>query len=320
MRLTLSSLLIWLAMAGLTRAQSPVLLPPPVLEQLGNIETLSDGGFEAPDSKAWRFSDWPPRPDTSDRLIADSIRHSDSVVHSGGGAICLDLKTVGEDRILLVQQKHSVEKLRPYDGRLVQLSAWIWVAQGPSGFQADLTMRTWGKPGAPPLGSRRLRLPGVRGEWACAELPFRLRLGETTRWDITVAARQVPDLRDSPIVYVDDVRLDVLAEPKLRVELLCGSTILKPDNFLPVRISVTEPVLAAGLRHAHWDITTPDGLTTRKSGNVPLTALQTITSIALPPLADGDYAMRVALGSRAGERAVEVLVPFKRTGGPFADR
>ena len=320
MRLTLSFLLIWLAMAGLPHAQEPVLLPQPVLEQFENIETLTNGGFESSHSKAWRFSDWPPRPDTSDRLIADSIHYSDSVVHSGNGGVCFDLKTVGEDRILLLQQKHSVEKLRPYDGRLVQLSAWIWVAQGPSGFQANLTMRKWGKPGAPPLGSKRLRLPGIRGEWTYAELPFRLRLGETTRWDITVAARQVPDLKNSPIVYVDDVRLDVLAEPRLRAKLLCGSTIFKPDSVLPVRINISEPGLTAGLKHAHWDITTPDGLTTCKSGDVALAATQTTISVPLPPLADGDYAVRVALGARAGERAVEVLVPFKRTGGPFADR
>ena len=194
------------------------------------------------------------------------------------------------------------------------------MAQGPSGFQANLTMRKWGKPGTPPLGSKRLRLPGVRGEWAYAELPFRLRLGETTRWDITVGARQVPDLKNSPIIYVDEVRLDVLAEPKLRAELLCGSTIFKPDNVLPLRISVSEAAWQEGLTFARWDVVTSDGLTTRKSGDVALAASQTIISIALPVLADGDYAVRVALGTRAGERAVEILVPFKRTGGPFADR
>jgi len=320
MRFALPLLLIWVVLAGSVRAQQPAPLPPPALEQIENVETLNDGGFEAPDSKAWRFSDWPPRPDTSDRLVADSIRCSDSVVHSGEGAVCLDLRTVGEDRILLVQQRHSVESLRPYDGRLARLSAWIWVAQGPSGFQATLSMRQWGKPGAPPLGSRRLRLPGVRGEWAYAELPFRLRLGETTRWDITVGARQVPDLKHSPVIYVDDVRLDVLAEPGLRAELLCGSTIFRPDNVLPVRVIASEAALAAGTKYVRWDITTPDGLTTRKSGDLPLTAAQTIISIALPALADGDHAVRVALGAVVGERAVEVLAPFKRTGGPFADR
>jgi len=313
-------LLVCFVMTGLSCAGEGVLLPAPVLEQLENVETLDDGGFEEPGSKAWRFRDWPPRPDTSDRLIANSIHYSDSVVHSGDGGVCLDLKTVGADRILLAQQEYSVERLRPYDGRLVRLSAWIWVAQGPSGFQATLTMRSWGKPGAPPLEAKCLRLPGVRGEWAYAELPFRLRLGETTRWDITVGARQVPDLKDSPILYVDDVRLDVLAEPRLRAELLCGRVVARPDAVLPLRISVSEAGLMAGLTHARWDITTADGLTTRKSGDVALTALPNIVSIVLPVLADGDYAVRVALGTRVDERAVEVLVPFKRTGGPFADR
>ncbi|MBT3381922.1 MAG: hypothetical protein HN742_34040 [Lentisphaerae bacterium] len=320
MRSLLPLLIFWVLTNSSGQAQSVRQLPPPVREHLENIETINDGGFEVPTGKAWRFSDWPPRPDTSDRLIADSIRYSDSVVHSGDGSICLDLKTVGEDRILLVQQKRSVDALRPHDGRLVRLSAWIWVAQGPSGFQATLTTRKWGKPGTPPLGSRRLRLPGVRGEWTYAELLFRLRLGETTRWDITVAARQVPDLKDSPIVYIDDVRLDVLAAPKLQADLLCGRTIFEPDDILPIRISVAESALAEGLKYVRWDITTSDGLASHKAGDMLLKMSQTTTSIALPSLADGSYAVRAALGSRTGERAVEVLVPFRRTGGPFADR
>ena len=306
---------------GCNSPPPPVVLPPLCLEQPENIQLIKDGDFETPEDKAWRFSDWPPRKDTGAKLIAKSIYVSEDVVHTGERAVCIDLTTVGADRTLLIQQGYPLEVLKPYDGRRVRLSAWIWVAQGPSGYQGTLSVRQWGERGKPPLGSRRVRLPGARGEWSQGTTEFTLRLGETTRGDITVGAGQVPDLKNSPLLYVDDVRLEVVAAPRLSASLPRGTVVSAPDQTVPVKVSVSEQAFAGGLRHLRWNITTPDGRTGYAEGDVELDSTHRILEIPVPAwLPDGECGLRVALGKTPGGRTTEVLLPFSKASGPFDQR
>jgi len=293
-------------------------LPPLALEEPENIQIIENGGFEDPQSGAWRLSDWPPRPETGAKLIAKSIYYSQEVVHSGDWAVCFDLSTVGEDRHLLVQQSFGADRLAPYDGHRVRMSAWVWLASGPPGYQGGLSIRQWGKPGAPPMSSRRVRLPGARGQWTYAETEWTLRLGETTRGDITVGMSQVPDLADAPVVYVDDVKLEVLAGPALSARLLSGRTLLFPDDVLPIKIEVGEAAWNDGQRSLRWNITSPDGLTGYAEGDLAPAAASLVVEVTVPDIPEGRYAVRLALGAEPGERATEVLLPFRRAEGPFA--
>ncbi len=295
-----------------------VQLPALALEQPENIQILENGGFEDPQSQSWRLSDWPPRPDTGAKLIAKSIYYSQDVVHSGDWAVCFDLTTVGEDRHLLVQQSFGVDKLAPYDGYRVRMSAWVWLASGPPGYQGGLSIRQWGKPGAPPMSSRHVRLPGVRGQWTYAETEWTLRLGNTTRGDITVGMSQVPNLADSPVVYVDEVKLEVLADPRLRARLLCGQTLFAPDSVLPIEVTAAGPAWDDGLRSLRWNITSADGLTSYAEGDAAPADPNSVLEVTVPDIPEGRYAVRLALGAQPGDRATEVLLPFRRTEGPFA--
>jgi len=300
-------------------AQDGATLPPLNLQETPNVEILANGGFEDPEAKAWVLSDWPPRPETGAKLIADSIYYTQDVAHSGEWSLCLDLTTVGDDRILLAQQKFSLAKLAPHDGRPARLSAWILLGRGPAGYQGGLSMRQWGPPGAPPIVGRSMRMAGSVDEWAWHSQSFTLRLGETTRGDATVGMRQVPDLRDSPIIYVDDVKLEILGEPDLRARLQCGAALFAPDAILPVRVDIAGEAWEAGMRSLRWNVTSPDGLTGFAEGDLTLASATTVVELIVPELAEGRYAARLALGAAPGERAAEVLLPFRKVDGPFAN-
>ena len=300
-------------------AQDGAALPPLNLQETANVEILVNSDFEDPDAKAWVFSDWPPRPETGAKLIADSVYYTQDVAHSGEWSLCLDLTTVGDDRILLAQQKFGLDKLAPHDGRPARLSAWILLGSGPAGYQGGLSMRQWGPPGAPPIVGRSLRMAGSVDEWAYHKLEFTLRLGETTRGDATVGMRQVPELRDSPIIYVDDVKLEILGEPDLRARLQCGAALFSPDAILPVRVDIAGEAWEAGMRSLRWNVTSPDGLTGFAEGDLTLSSPTTVVELIVPELAEGRYAARLALGAAPGERAAEVLLPFRKVAGPFAD-
>ena len=312
--------LIWMSatlLASLASAQVAS-LPPPNVQQTEHVQLLKDSSFEEPEAGAWRFSDWPPRPDTGARLIANSVYVSDSVVHDGERAACFDLTTVGQDRILLAQQRFGVDRLAPHDGRRVRLSAWIWVAQGPSGCQGRLTLRQWGKPGTPPLSHATVSLPGVRGEWSHGSTEFVLRVGETTRGDVGVGLRQVPDLTQSPVVYIDDISLEVLASPAFEANLLCGKTLYAPDKAVPVRLSVSSNAWSDGLRFLQWDLTATDGRTSHAHGTQELSNAQATIEIDIDALPPGMWAARLALGRAPRERTHERLLPFQKVDGPFA--
>lgn len=320
MRVTVAlGMIMTLGFASGCLAQDGAALPPLNLQEAANVEILGNGGFEDAEASPWRFSDWPPRPETGAKLIADSIYYTQDVAHSGEWSLCLDLTTVGTDRILLAQQRFGRDKLAAYDGRAARLSAWILLGCGPAGYQGGFSMRHWGPPGAPPIDSRSLRMAGSVDEWAYHELDFTLRLGETTRGDITISASQVPDLRDSPVVYVDDVKLEILGEPDLRARLRCGAAMFAPDAILPVRVDVSGEAWEAGMRSLHWDITSPDGLTGFAEGDLTLTSSTTVVELTVPELPEGRYAARLALGAARGERVAEVLLPFRKVAGPFAD-
>lgn len=301
-------------------AQQGAQLPPLSLQQPVATQLIQNGDFEDPDSTAWSFSDWPPRPDTGANLIANSIFYTEDVARSGRRALCLDLTTVGEDRILLCQQRIAGEVLAPHDGRRARMSAWVLLGRGPAGYQAGYAMRHWGPPGAPPIDSRSLNLPASVDEWAYHELEFTLRMGETTRADVTVSASQVPDLAQSPVVYVDDVRLEVMGTPDLDARLLSGVVLMAPDSVLALRVAVSEEAWEAGKRSLRWDITSPDGLTGYAEGDVALTSRVQIAEPVVPELPEGEYAVRLALGGEPGARDAELLLPFRRVDGPFANR
>jgi hypothetical protein len=129
---------------------------------------------------------------------------------------------------------------------------------------------------------------------------------------------QVPDLNDSPIVYVDAVKLEVLAEPRLRARLLSGRTLFVPDDVLPIKIEVGEAAWNDGLRSLRWNITSPDGLIGHAEGDLALAGASSVVEVTVPEIPEGRYAVRLALGAEPGERATEVLLPFHRAEGPFA--
>ncbi len=292
-------------------------LPALRAEASANIELVANSGFEDPEAKGWYFSDWPPRKDTGAKLIAKSVFYSQDVAHSGKRALCFDLTTVGEDRILLAQQKLSAESLAQYDGRRMRLSAWVWLAQGPPGYQGGLTMRQWGASGTPPLSSVHVRLPATRGQWRQCATEFTLRMGETRRADVGVGMRQVPDLTGSPIIFVDDVKLEALTPPDLSAELLCGRTLFSPDDVLPVKVEVSDEAWQAGLRQLRWNVTSPDGRRSYEQGDVALASKSAVVEVSASGLPEGSYAARLAIGAAPGERRHEVLLTFRRAEGPF---
>jgi len=310
--------IMFVLLASSCLAQQGIDLPPVQVQETPNVEILLNGGFEESEPITWKFTDWPPRPDTGAALIADSIFRTQDVAHSGQWALGLDLTTVEEDRILLCQQAFGADKLAAYDGRLARMSAWVILGRGPAGYQGQMSMRHWGPPGAPPIGSRRIYLSGSVDEWNYCSEEFILRVGETTRADMTVSASQVPELRDSPVVYVDDVSLAILGEADLQARLTCGTVLFEPDDLVPVRVDVSEEAWEAGKRQLRWNIASPDGLTGYAEGDVALTARTEIVELALPDLPDGEYSARLALGAEPGERAAEVLLPLRRVAGPFA--
>ena len=307
-----------LVVGRLVAQPSGVELPPLADQPSENVSLIANGGFEDPESPAWVLSDWPPRPDTGARLIAESITYSEDQVRSGQRSLRIDLSTVEEDRHLLAQQRFSREALAPFEGRRVRMSAWAWLERGPPGFQASLSIRQWGQPGAAPVSHGRLWLPTVQAEWVEGSREFTLQLGETTRGDITVDARQVADLATSPVIYVDDVRLEVLAEPPLTAELLRGETLLSPDTVLPVKVELSDQALADGLRHLRWNVTSPDGLRGLAEGDVQLASATRVLDLVVPDLPEGRYAVRLAIGRERGGRDAETLLPFRRGRGPFA--
>lgn len=303
--------------AGAVLAQGET-LPPLRPVSAEPAQLLRNPGFEEASSPAWRFSDWPPRPETRDRLVAKSVYYADAVAHTGEGSLCFDLTTVGSDRILLAQQRFGADILEEHDGKRLRLSAWIWVARGPAGCQGTLTLRQWGQPGTPPLSHATARLPGVRGEWTQAATEFVLRMGGTRRADVGVGLRQVPDLRDSPVVHIDDIRLEVVPEPVLRATWLCGRTVTVPDRLVSLKIQVAEKAYADGRRNLRCDLTTRDGLTGKGGSDRELASPVSLLDVDVSALPLGRWAVRVALGSRPGERTAEVLLPFRKAEGPFA--
>lgn len=291
-------------------------LPPMKPAEAPTIDLVKDGGFENPEAKAWRFSDWPPRKATGDKLIANSVYYADSVVHSGEGALCVDLSTVGEDRILLAQQKLDVEDMAAYDGLRIRMSAWAWLADGLPGSAGTLTIRQWGEPGTPPLSYATVSVPARPGEWTQSATEFTLRMGETRRADIGIGVRQVPDLASSPIIYFDDIKLGALIEPHLGASLLCGKTIFAPDTVVPIKITVSEDTWQRGLRYLRWDVTTPDGGRSCRQGSQTLTDRVSVVEADTGQAPEGENAIRIALGGKLDERMYEVLLSFRKARGP----
>ena len=282
----------------------------------GNVSLIVNGDMESEDG--WRFSDWPPRPGTGAKLIADSLVYSEDQAHSGKRSVRIDLTTVEEDRFLLAQQRFSRETLAPHDGRRVRMSAWIWLESGPPGSQGTLSYRLWGPPGAPPIGHGSMRMPAVRAEWVEHAREFTLRLGQMRRGDITIGMRQAADPGKSPIVYVDDVRLEVIMSPPLSARLLRGSAVMTPEKVLATKVDLSEEAWEGGLRHIRWNTTSPDGLTSFAEGDVVLDRPSSVVEIPVPKLPDGKYGVRFAAGREAGERTTELLIPFRTAEGPFA--
>ncbi len=320
MRLVRYAAVLWLAGALClcpSAAQDGAPLPPLNLQPDTGPNLLSNASFEDADAGGWRFSDWPPRPDTSDRLIADSIRYIDEQAQDGRQCLVYDLTTVGEERILIAQQRLTGEQLAPWDGRRMRLSAWILLASGPTAQGATMTMRQWGESG-PPLDAHSLRMTADVNEWSHWSTEFVFRMGETRRGDVNISVRQPPDLADSPVVYLDNVALEVLLAPPLDARVLSGETLMSPDASLPVEVTVSEEAWADGLRALRWDITPPDGLTGLAGDDVTLEARTGVVVVPVPSLSEGRYALRLALGRAPGERAHEVLLPFRRAEGPFA--
>jgi hypothetical protein len=306
-----------LARQGRASAQGAE-LPPLQPQATENVSLIANGGFEDPGSPAWRLSDWPPRPETGADLIADSVLYSQDQVRSGEWALRIDLTTVEEDRNLLAQQTFSAEVLAPHDGRRVRMSAWVWLESGPPGYQGTLSIRQWGPPGAPPIGHASVEMPALQAEWVEASTEFTLRVGETTRGDITVGARQVSDIATAPLLYVDDVKLEVIQEPPLAALALTGQTLMKPDNVLPLKVELSDQAWEDGLRYLRWNVTSPDGLRAFGEGDLELTERHAVVEPAVPDIPEGRYAVRLAIGDSPGGRTCETLVHFRRAEGPFA--
>ncbi|MGD9497325.1 MAG: hypothetical protein AB7Y46_13585 [Armatimonadota bacterium] len=170
--------LLAMAFVGLAplRAQELTPLPAPHLTSPATLNLLRDSSFEKPDASAWPFSDWPPRPDTSDRLIADSIRYTAEQAQDGQQCLVFDLTTVGEERILIAGQALSGEQLAPWDGRRMRLGAWTLLARGPIAQEVMMSMRQWGESG-PPLDAHSLRMTADANEWSRWSTEFVFRMG-----------------------------------------------------------------------------------------------------------------------------------------------
>jgi len=293
-------------------------LPPLAASSSEDVMLVRDPSFEDAKAKAWRFSDWPPRPKTRATPKPESIFFSTDIVQSGKQSICLDHTTVGPDRIFLAQQKLKAEALRPYDGRRLRMSAWVWGARGPRVYGGTLTIRLWGKRGAPPIGHKTLRVLCRRGHWTHSSQEFTLHMGKTQRADIGIGFKATPDQADSPVLYVDDIKLEVLADPEVSAELLSGRVVTTADKRVPLRVTIADKTWAKGLRHVRWDVTTADGRSSFGNGTTRVTAKLAVVEAELPELAPGSYAIRIALGSAPNRRDHETLLPFQLAAGPFA--
>jgi hypothetical protein len=305
-----------LATQCLAAEMQPTPLPPLRQQPVQNTQIVLNPSFEESD-KSWSFSDWPPREKTSDRLIARSIFYSPDVVHTGRSALCFDLGTVGPERILAIHQGLTRAQLEPYEGCRLRLSAWLWIARGPGYYGADCNLRLWGDENTPLVAAPGFTVGGSQGEWQYGSREFTLRLGPTRRADVNVYLRNVPEAARAPVAYVDDVQLEVLTDPPLTVEALCGQTLSQPDDRLPLRVTLSAKAWEDGLRNLQWDVTSPDGLRSYRSGRIMVTDRKSVMEATLPNLAEGPFALRVALGKDAGDRTYEVLLPFRRAEGPF---
>jgi len=220
-------------------------LPPLQPQQVENTQLLANPGFETPDA-GWGLYEWPPREKTSDQLTGHFIYYSQDVVHSGKVALCFDFTKLTPERLLAARQGLKPEALAPYEGRMIRSSAWIWVAKGPATYGGNFGTRQWGEPGTPPLDFHIIPLGGSTGEWIHCSQEFRLKLGSTRSIDFNIWLPNVPDITKAPVVYVDDVSLEVLADPPLAAELLCGKVIAKPDNRVPILAHHLRAGLATG--------------------------------------------------------------------------
>lgn len=292
-------------------------LPPLTPTAPAALNLLDNPGFESADAGAWQFTDWPPREETGARLIADSIRITDEQGAEGRQCLVFDLTTVGADRTLIAQQRFSAEQLAPYDGETMRLSAKVLLGSGPTVQMVGMTMRQWGDEGL--LDHQSLRLTADVNQWAEAGREFVFHMGATKRADVNVTVGQSPDLSDSPVVYLDDVRFEVLAEPALAASLPWGDAVMAPDSTLPVAVRISQEAWEAGNRALRWDITTPDGLTSLADGELAAESRDPVLSVPVQDIAEGRYALRLALGSEPGERRREVLLSFIRAEGPLAE-
>jgi len=309
------TLLAAVIVSALVHAQE-VELPPLTPTPAAATNLLANPGFEDPDAPGWAFTDWPPREGTGAALIADSIRYTDEQAYEGRRCLVLDLTTVGAERTLITQERLSPETLAPFDGATMRMSAQVLLAGGPTVQQVNMTMRQWGKDGL--LTHQSLRLTADVNEWAVASRTFIFRMGATTRADLNITVGQTPDLADSPVVYVDDVRLEVLAPPPLAAELPWGETLMAPDDVLPVAVRISEEAWGEGLRGLRWDITAPDGMRSLAHGEMAAPMRDPVLSVTVPDLTEGSYALRLALGAEPGQRSRELLLPFTRAEGPLA--
>jgi len=308
-------LLSMLATAPLAVAQDAA-LPPLTPAPPSSVNLLENPSFEAAEPDGWQFSDWPPREETGARLIADSIRLTTEQAADGDQCVVFDLTTVGADRTLIVMQRIAAEALAPHDGARMRMSAKVLLGAGPTAQLAQMTMRQWGEEGL--LDHQELRITADVNEWAEGGVEFVLRMGETNRADFKVSVGQSPDLANSPVLYLDDVRLEVLAEPALAASLPWGEVVMSPDETLPVMARISQEAWESGRRALRWDLTTPDGLQSLAHGEVAPDSRQEVLSVPVSYLNEGSYALRLALGADPGERWREVLLPFVRAEGPLA--
>ncbi len=291
-------------------------LPPLTPAPPTALNLLENPSFETGETDAWQFSDWPPREETGASLIADSVRVTSEQAYEGEQCLVFDLTTVGADRTLIAQQRLSAETLAAHDGAPMRLSAKVLLGTGPTAQLVQMTMRQWGEDGL--LDHQSLRITADVNEWAEGRADFVLRMGETTRADVNVTVRQSTDLSTSPVVYLDDVRLEALAEPAFAASLPWGDAVMSPDETLPVMARISQDAWEAGRRTLRWDVTTPDGLRSLAHGQVLLGSRRTVLSVPVSRLNEGSYALRLAAGAEPGERWREVLLPFVRAEGPFA--
>ena len=141
--------------------------------------------------------------------------------------------------------------------------------------------------------------------------------GETTRGDLTVGMRQAADPTKSPVVYVDDVRLDVVPDPPLSALLLRGEVLMAPDRVLAAKVGLSDEALKEGHRHLRWNIASADGRTSYAEGDVAVDGRSSVVEMPVPELPEGEYGVRLAAGTKVGERSTELLLPCRIAEGPF---